>query len=128
MYFSLMIAWISIFSSFRIGNFWFCWYFLFAHFLFHYIKSTLLINFQRVHLNIEFNWVAPNWNGLPWWFRWWRICLECRRPQFDLWVGKIPWRKAWQPTPVLLPGEPIDRGAWWATVHAVTKSQTRLSY
>ena len=24
---------------------------------------------------------------------------------FDLWVGKIPWRKAWQPTPVFLPGE-----------------------
>ena len=22
---------------------------------------------------------------------------------------------------------PIDRGAWWATVHGVTKSQTRLS-
>ena len=25
---------------------------------------------------------------------------------FDLWVGKIPWRRAWQPTPVFLPGEP----------------------
>ena len=25
---------------------------------------------------------------------------------FDLWVGKIPWRKKWQPTPVFLPGEP----------------------
>jgi len=24
---------------------------------------------------------------------------------FDPWVGKIPWRKAWQPTPVFLPGE-----------------------
>ena len=23
----------------------------------------------------------------------------------DPWVGKIPWRRAWQPTPVLLPGE-----------------------
>ena len=23
----------------------------------------------------------------------------------DPWVGKIPWRKAWQPTPVFLPGE-----------------------
>ena len=23
----------------------------------------------------------------------------------DLWVGKIPWRKAWQPIPVFLPGE-----------------------
>ena len=25
---------------------------------------------------------------------------------FDSWVGKIPWRRAWQPTPVVLPGEP----------------------
>ena len=24
---------------------------------------------------------------------------------FDLWVGKIPWRTTWQPTPVFLPGE-----------------------
>ena len=28
-----------------------------------------------------------------------------RRPGFDPWVGKIPWRKEWQPTPVFLPGE-----------------------
>ena len=27
----------------------------------------------------------------------------------------------------LLLGEPIARGAWWATVHGVTKSQIRLS-
>ena len=25
---------------------------------------------------------------------------------FNPWVGKIPWRRAWQPTPVFLPGEP----------------------
>ena len=25
--------------------------------------------------------------------------------QSDLWVGKLPWRRAWQPTPVFLPGE-----------------------
>ena len=24
---------------------------------------------------------------------------------FEPWVGKIPWRRAWQPTPVFLPGE-----------------------
>ena len=24
---------------------------------------------------------------------------------FDLWVRKIPWRRAWQHTPVSLPGE-----------------------
>ena len=27
------------------------------------------------------------------------------RPGFDPWVGKIPWRRIWQPTPVFLPGE-----------------------
>ena len=25
--------------------------------------------------------------------------------QFDPWVGKILWRRKWQPTPVVLPGE-----------------------
>ena len=25
----------------------------------------------------------------------------------DPWVGKIPWRRAWQPTPVMLPGESL---------------------
>jgi len=24
---------------------------------------------------------------------------------FDPWVGKFPWRRAWQPTPLFLPGE-----------------------
>ena len=28
-----------------------------------------------------------------------------------------PWRREWQPTPVFLPGESMDRGAWWTTVH-----------
>ena len=27
------------------------------------------------------------------------------RYEFDPWVRKIPWRRAWQPTPVFLPGE-----------------------
>ena len=26
-------------------------------------------------------------------------------PRFDPWVGKIPWRRKWQSTPVFLPGE-----------------------
>ena len=42
------------------------------------------------------------------------------------WVGKIPWRRKWQPIPVFLPGKPMDRGAWQATVHGVTKNQTWL--
>ena len=30
-------------------------------------------------------------------------------------VGKILWRRKWQPTPVFLPGNPMDRGTWRAT-------------
>ena len=30
---------------------------------------------------------------------------ECKRRRFNPWVGKIPWRRAWQPTPVFMPGE-----------------------
>ena len=33
------------------------------------------------------------------------VCLECGRPGSDPGVRKIPWRKKWYPTPVLLPGE-----------------------
>ena len=39
------------------------------------------------------------------WLRWQRICLQCCRPWFNSWVGKMPWRNAWQATPVFLPGE-----------------------
>ena len=43
--------------------------------------------------------------GLPWWLRWQRIRLQYRRPGFNPWVGKIPWRRGWLPTPVSLSGE-----------------------
>ena len=32
-------------------------------------------------------------------------CRRRKRQEFEPWVGKIPWRRAWQPTPVYLPGE-----------------------
>ena len=31
--------------------------------------------------------------------------MQCRRPGFDPWVGKIPWRRKWQPPPVFLSGK-----------------------
>ena len=43
-------------------------------------------------------------------------------------VRKIPCRRAWQPIPVFLPRESMNRVAWQATVHAFTKSQTQLNF
>ena len=59
--------------------------------------------------------------GLPWWLNGNESTCQCRRPRFDPWIGKFPWRKKWQLTLVFLSGNPMDRGAWWATVHRVTK-------
>ena len=48
----------------------------------------------------------------------WSICLQCGRTGLDSWVGKIPWRRKWQPTPVLLPGKfhglrsPVGYSPW----------------
>ena len=42
---------------------------------------------------------------LPWWLRQERSCLQCERPGFDPWVGKIPCRREWLLTPVFWPGE-----------------------
>ena len=53
-------------------------------------------------------------------------CRRCMWRRFDPWVGNIPWRRAWQPTPVFLPGESQDRGAWQATDYRIAKSWTRL--
>ena len=49
-----------------------------------------------------------------------------KRRGYDPWIGKMSWRGAWQPTPVFLPGESLDGGAWRAVVHRVAKSQTQL--
>ena len=37
--------------------------------------------------------------------QWYRIHLQCRRPGFNCWVRKVPWRSDWLPTLVLFPGE-----------------------
>ena len=36
-----------------------------------------------------------------------------RRTGFNPWVGKIPWRREWQPTPVFLPGESLVGYSPW---------------
>ena len=47
-----------------------------------------------------------------------------RRPGFNPWVGKISWRRKWQPTPVFLPGESHEQTD--LVDHRVAKNQTWL--
>ena len=56
------------------------------------------------HLNVT----NEIFQGLPMWLSGKESACQCRRHRklgFNSWVGKSPWRKKWQHTPVFLPGE-----------------------
>ena len=72
--------------------------------------------------------------GLPWWLRWQRICLQCGRPGFDPWVGKIleegmaahssilAWRLPWTEVPGGLQSmgsQRLDRTERLCTAHCI---------
>ena len=52
---------------------------------------------------------------------------QCRRHRFDPWVRKVPGRRAWQPTPVVLPRKP-HRQRSLAGDHGVTRVRHNWSY
>ena len=43
--------------------------------------------------------------GLSGWLSCKKSACQCRRHRLSLWVGKMPWRRKWQSTPVFLPGK-----------------------
>ena len=45
------------------------------------------------------------WLGFPWWLNGKELTYQCRNRGLDPWIGKIPWRREWQPTLVFLPGK-----------------------
>ena len=93
-----------VYGSQRIGRDW-------ATFTFFIPEGSLSINVNHL-----------------WCLRWQRICLWFRRPGFNPWVGKIPWRREWLTTPVFLLGEfHGQRSLAGVTVHGVTKGQAQLS-
>ena len=61
--------------------------------LFYWFCVCMEINDSNIY-----SWASPM-------AQWYRIHLQCRRHRFNPWVGKIPWRRTWQPTPIFLPRE-----------------------
>ena len=50
-----------------------------------------------MHINRVLSWLSGKESACQ--------CERNKRHGFNPWVGKIPWRRKWQPTPVFLPGE-----------------------
>ena len=63
---------------------------------------------------------------LPWWLRWSRIC-NARDPGLIPGLGSSFGEENGFPLQYSCLESSVDRGAWWATVHRVAESQTRLS-
>ena len=63
--------------------------------------------------------------ALPLWLSGKEPACQCRRYIRDVGLipesGKIPWRRAWQPTQYSCWENPMDRGVLWAVAHRVTK-------
>ena len=70
-------------------------YFSIIVFLIKASPNIFVSFFLQIYLHTE----------LPRWLCGKESTCQCRRCGFDPWIGKIPWRRKWQPTPVFLPGE-----------------------
>ena len=61
-------------------------------------------NYQLLFLQLGFPGGATG-KELAYW------CKRQKKRRFFPWVGKIPWKRAWQPTPVFFPGESHGQGS-----------------
>ena len=84
------------------------------------------LNTDSLNVSSIVNYPENKWHyyrhtwGLPWWLRWWRICLQYKTHRFNPWLG---WSsREGNGNPLF----PMDR-AWQAMVHRVSKSWTWLS-
>ena len=64
-----------------------------------FILSQVVDQFSRHHLTKEMKETFPGGSDSE------SVCLQCGRPGLNPWLGKILWRRKWQPTLVLLPGK-----------------------
>ena len=62
----------------------------------------------------------------PWWLRWYRICMQCRRTGFISGSGRSPGEGNGNWIQYSYLQNPMGRGGWRATIHVVTNSQTCL--
>ena len=51
-----------------------------------------------------------------------RICLQCRRCEFDPWVGRFLRAGIGNPLQSSYLGNSMHRGTWWATVYEVARA------
>ena len=85
-------------------------------------RQSMVHRWHAGKLQIYFTFYHRLLVFISWWLRWQRICLQCRRSRFDPWVGKILGKGNIYPLQYSCLENSMDSGAWWATIHGVTKN------
>ena len=105
--------------------------------LFHFVLKVYLMTWKKDHsislyakLCHQFIIFHLTNDRLPGWLSGKEPACQCRRHErlgFCSWVGKIPWRRKWQPILVFLPGKFHEqRGAWQVIVCVVAETLSRV--
>ena len=53
--------------------------------------------------------------------------LQSRRPGFDPRLGRSPGERHGNPLQYSCLENPMDRGAWWATIHGVSRKESDMT-
>ena len=91
------------------------------------VLYIFIIYVYYIYLFINKIYAYINIWGLPWWLSSKEYICQHRRLKFDPWIGKIPQRRKWQPTPVFLPGKSHGKKSLVDyTVHGVPRVRHNL--
>ena len=87
----------------------------------NFLSTDIFLKLRTVNHKLA-QWLAAE---IPRWLSGKESACQCRRhrrSRFDPWVGKIPWRRKWQPTPVFLPGKFHEHRSLAGYTHEVAES------
>ena len=100
----------------------------------YFLLITLPVSVHLLKLITDVNYKIIGWMGFPGGASGKESACQCRRLGFDPWFRKSPWRRAWQPTPVFLPGEShgqrslVGYNPWGCTELDMTKCLSTIGW
>ena len=121
-------------------------YLFYSSFLWDFFFNYKKQNCGCAYCSLPYPKVTILWLGIIVWFQFghdcWQLsdfpgdslvklfacqCGRCRRCGCEPWVGKISWRRKWQPTQYSCLENPMDRGAWQAIAHGIARVRQDLA-
>ena len=88
--------------------------------------TVLIFIYTHTHTYIYIYTIIITIYRLLWWLKSVRICLQCWRPRSNPWSVRSPGEGNDSPLQYSCLEEPLDKGAWWATVQGAAKVRQDL--